>query len=190
MRPESPPQTAGLTGTRDSERRQATCAPGGPGCRPSSSPVSETHRRLRPARGWVVASFRSLSHFADAPRRRAWAPPPSVPGPDSARGWVSGGPRTARPRALGGGGRVRTCGQAYSPRGPLAAARPPARGTKGGGGASPRVIFSRVARAQPPAGDRPVLARTSLGGYPWAGRPARGWGLHPAPGSWGTLLGQ
>ena len=86
VRPESPPQTAGLTGTRDSERRQATCAPGGPGCRLSSSPVAETHRRLRPARGWVVASFRSLSHFADAPRRRAWAPPPSVPGPDSARG--------------------------------------------------------------------------------------------------------
>ncbi|XP_043293041.1 translation initiation factor IF-2-like [Cervus canadensis] len=31
--------------------RHATCPPGGPGCLPSPSPVSETHHRLRPARG-------------------------------------------------------------------------------------------------------------------------------------------
>lgn len=174
VRPRPPPQTAGLIWGRGllEEARQlahrAVLA-----SLPFPSPGSETRRLCRPARGCAVASLRSPLFFADAPRRRAWAPPPPLPsvlGPDSARGWVSVGPRPVRPRAPagrgGGGGRVGTCGQVHPPLRPLATvAPPPTRGTKGGGGgASPLTTFPRTAHApSSPTGDRLDRPRECVG---------------------------
>lgn len=99
MRALPPPQTAGLIVGRGLPEEAQQLAPRARAGVPTAH--LEARRPCRPARPrWVGASLLSLRHFADAPRRWAWAPPPSVPGPNSSRWWVSAGHRPVDPGHL------------------------------------------------------------------------------------------
>lgn len=117
-------------------------------------------------------------HFADAPRRRAWAPsPPSVPGPDSDRGWVSAGPWPLQPWASAGWWPRLYPRLGTSPAGPLchhyAPSYPRYKG-RGRGGAHPHARPFPVLRTRPaPHHERGVVLVYASAGREGA---ARGWG--------------
>lgn len=128
-------------------------------------PVPRFPLFCRCARLLVGGRF-SPRHFADAPQRWAWAPPPpSVPGLESLRGWVRAGPWPLvswHPRA----GNGVHCGHSHVGCpfwDPLTWSPPPTRGTKGGG-ASPRVTPPAAHAPSPHLGGGAWLTCTSAGG--------------------------
>lgn len=77
VRPRFLPQTAGLTWARGPPEKARQLAHRAVlASLPLQSPGSKTRRLCWPARRCVVASLRFPLFFVDAPRRRAWAPPP------------------------------------------------------------------------------------------------------------------